>query len=377
MAAEWLAMLAVGLVALPGMAKADLATCSEPCERQAPTRVGLPELSGLAHAALPAVVGILTTEERQERREAEQDLLDRSQAGEPHHGLASGFIIDPQGFILTNAHVIAGASRVQVELGDEEQERLPARIVGRDEPTDVALLKIEAGKKLVALPLGDSDQLRAAEWVMVMGNPFGLSHSVTVGVISHTGRVDIVPQGQDSYPDFIQTDAPINPGSSGGPLVNLRGEVVGIATAINVIGQGIGFAVPINMAKGILQQLRERGRVVRSWMGVSVRDLGRVALGSGGRLVVVTGVVSGGPGAASGLKVGDVIIKFDGRRVASAARLRWYVSTAGVGRSVSLRVRRSGTERSVRVELTEPPRSGEADGAGAGGDALQGVGSGQ
>jgi serine protease Do len=188
-----------------------------------------------------------------------------------------------------------------------------------------------------------------------------------VGVISHMGRTDIAPQGHAGYHDFIQTDASINPGSSGGPIINLHGEVVGIATAINATGQGIGFAVPINMAKGILQQLREQGRVVRSWMGVSVRELKRLALGNGGRHVVVTSVVNGSPAATSGLRVGDVITGFDGQGIPSAARLRWYVSTAGVGRSVSLTVRRSGAERSVRVELGELPLSDEADAADAGG----------
>jgi S1-C subfamily serine protease len=378
MAAVCLGMFAVGLAVLPGLATADSAACPEPRKQHARAAEGLPELTRLAQTALPAVVGILTTEEDRPGPldgDAREYLLDRSRGGGPRHGLASGFIIDPQGFILTNAHVVAGASRIQVELGDDDEERLPARVVGRDEPTDVALLKIDAGRELATLPLGNSDQLQVAEWVMVMSNPFGLTHSVTVGVISHTGRVDIVPQGHDPFPEFIQTDAPINPGSSGGPLVNLHGEVVGIATAINVIGQGIGFAVPINMAKGILQQLRDHGRVVRSWMGVSVRDLGRTALEAGLRLVVVTGVVAGSPGAVSGLRVGDVITGFDGRRVASAARLRWYVSTAGVGRSVSLTVRRSGSERSVRVELAELPRSSDADGAQ--GDSMQGVGSGQ
>jgi serine protease Do len=369
MAREWLALFAVGVVALPRAPAAGSAACSDPRGHDGRARDGLPELSRLAQSALPAVVGILTTQdERPGRPEGDsmKEFLDRFRGEGSRKGLASGFVIDPRGFIITNAHVIEGASRVQVELGDE-QERLPARVVGRDEPSDVALLKVEAGKALAALPLGDSDRLQIAEWVMVVGNPFGLSHSVSVGVISHTGRTDIAPQGHAGYHDFIQTDASINPGSSGGPIINLHGEVVGIATAINATGQGIGFAVPINMAKGILQQLREQGRVVRSWMGVSVRELKRLALGNGGRHVVVTSVVNGSPAATSGLRVGDVITGFDGQGIPSAARLRWYVSTAGVGRSVSLTVRRSGAERSVRVELGELPLSDEADAADAGG----------
>jgi S1-C subfamily serine protease len=366
MARAWLALAAAGLAALPRVPGAAPPASSE---REGRARGGLPELSRLARSALPAVVGVLTTqEERTGPAEGDpmKDLLDRFRGEGVRKGIASGFIIDPQGFIITNAHVLEGASRVQVELGDE-QERLPARVVGRDEPTDVALLKVEAGRTLAALPLGDSDQIQIAEWVMVIGNPFGLAHSVTVGVVSHTGRADIAPQGHDGYHDFIQTDASINPGSSGGPLVNLRGEVVGIATAINATGQGIGFAVPINMAKGILQQLREQGHVVRSWMGVSVRELRHAALEGGGRQVVVTDVVSGGPAASSGLKVGDVITGLDGQHIPSAARLRWYVSTAGVGRKVSLTVRRGGAERSLRVELAELPRPADSGGAEAGG----------
>ena len=366
MARAWLAIFAAGAMALPGAGIAASGAGAEPRKHDARAS-SLPELSRLAQSALPAVVGVLTSQDERPPGAPEGDpmkeFLDRFRGEGLRKGIASGFVIDPQGYIITNAHVIEGASSVQVELGDE-QERLPARVVGRDEPSDVALLKVDTGRPLTALPLGDSDQLQIAEWVMVISNPFGLSHSVTVGVISHTGRADVAPQGHGGYHDFIQTDASINPGSSGGPLINLRGEVVGIATAINATGQGIGFAVPINMAKGILQQLRERGHVVRSWMGVSVRELRHIALGSdGGRQVVVTGVVNGGPAATSGLKVGDVITGFDGQRIPSAARLRWYISTAGVGRSISLTVRRSGAERSVRVLLAELPRSEEAEAA--------------
>ena len=366
MARASLAVVAAALVALPRTPGAASSAAAEPGRREAHGRDGLPELSRLARSALPAVVGVLTSQDEHPgpgEADPMKEFLERFRGEGLRKGIASGFVIDPQGFIITNAHVIEGASRVQVELGDE-QERLPARVVGRDEPSDVALLKIDAGRPLAALPLGDSDRLEIAEWVMVIGNPFGLSHTVTVGIISHTGRADVAPQGHDGYHDFIQTDASINPGSSGGPLVNLRGEVIGIATAINATGQGIGFAVPINMAKGILQQLREHGRVVRSWMGVSVRELRSAPLAQdGGHQVIVTSVVNGGPAAASGLRVGDVITGFDGQRIPSAARLRWYVSTAGVGRSIALTVRRSGAERSVRVELAELPRSFEAKAA--------------
>ncbi len=360
-----LIVVAAVVAALPGIPGAGTPHCTEAQGRRPHGAGGLPELSQLAESVLPSVVGVLTTEgEREAPGDPLKGLLGHFRGDGLRKGIASGFVIHADGLIITNAHVIEGASRVQVELG-EEQERLSARVVGLDVPSDVALLKVEAGRPLAALPLGDSDGLQTAEWVMVVGNPFGLSHSVTVGIVSHTGRVDVAPMGRDGYYDFIQTDAPINPGNSGGPLVNLLGEVVGIATAINATGQGIGFAVPINMAKEILAQLRERGRVVRSWMGLSVRERREAAPGAGGREVVVTEVVNGGPAAASGLRVGDVITGFDGRRFPSAARLRWYVATAGVGRGVSLTVRRDGTERSVRVALGKLPDADEAGGTAA------------
>ncbi|HEY6099862.1 MAG TPA: PDZ domain-containing protein, partial [Anaeromyxobacter sp.] len=192
----------------------------------------------------------------------------------------------------------------------------------------------------------------------VIGSPFGLDHSVTLGIVSHTGRTDISPVGRPGSYDFIQTDASINPGNSGGPLMNLRGEVIGIATAVNATGQGIGFAIPINMAKEIVGQLKDKGRVVRSWLGVAVRETPPKAGEKGG--VVVTEVAGGGPAAAAGVRVGDVITSFEGHDVRSSGRLRWYVSTAGVGREVEVRVRRGGSERSVRVPLAHVPAAEEA-----------------
>ncbi|HYS80211.1 MAG TPA: trypsin-like peptidase domain-containing protein [Anaeromyxobacteraceae bacterium] len=349
---------------------------AEPRETAAHSRSSLPELSRLARTALPAVVGIITTQGAQPSLAPGDPLNEALEQlrGEkaPRRGLASGFIVQADGYILTNAHVVEGVTRVEVELG-EDGERLPARVVGLDEASDVALVKVVAGRRLPTLPLGDSDRVQIAEWVMVMGNPFGLAHTVTVGIVSHTGRSDVVPAGRDGYYDFIQTDASINPGSSGGPILNLRGEVVGIATAINATGQGIGFAVPINMAKEILPQLREHGRVLRSWMGVSVREL-RLGASRGlrGRQVVVTDVVNGSPAATSGLAVGDVITGFDGRGVPSAARLRWYVATAGVGRHVALTVRRGAAEHSVRVALVaEAPGAERTARAPAGGVAAE------
>ncbi len=327
-----------------------------------PARSGLPDLSRVAESVLPAVVSILTTQPGAEAPaggpaggDALKDFFDHFHGDGRRKGLATGFVIHQDGYIVTNAHVVEGAVGVEVEFGEGEQ-RVPARVVGRDEPSDIALLKVDAGRPLPVLTLGDSDTLQLAEWIMVVGNPFGLAQSVTVGIVSHKGRAEVVPSGRDGYYDFIQTDASINPGNSGGPIVNLRGEVIGIATAINATGQGIGFAVPINMAKEILGQLRQHGRVVRSWVGVSVREeKGKLGALSSGRAVVVTSVVAGGPAAAGGLRVGDVITDFDGRHVATAARLRWYVATAGVGRAVALTVRRGDARQSLNVQLGEVP----------------------
>ena len=365
----WLAWCAAGLLACPWGTGAVGPLCAEARAAEPHPRAGFPDLTQVAGAALPAVVGIVTAEREPDPPPAGdplKDLFDHFRSGDgPRKGLATGFLVHPDGFIVTNAHVVESASRIEVMLGDDD-ERLPARVVGRDEASDVALLKVETDHPLPVLPLGDSDRLQIAEWVLVIGNPFGLSHTVTVGVVSHVDRADVAPSSRDGYYDFIQTDASINPGNSGGPLVNLRGEVVGIATAINATGQGIGFAVPINMAKQIVQQLRQHGHVVRSWMGVSVREQ-RPAPQGHKREVVVTDVVRGGPAAEGGLRVGDVITGFDGRQIPSAARLRWYVATAGVGRNVSLTVRRGAAEQAMRVELAELPEAATASNGPMGG----------
>jgi serine protease Do len=362
---RWSAPLVAALLVTEG----GLARADHP-EVRGRAAASLPELGPLAKAVLPAVVGVFTSNEAEKPRSGNSDpMRDLFGKAHPHgarRGLASGFVVDAAGWVLTNAHVVEGARRVEVDLG-EEGGRVPARVVGADALTDVALLKVEAGRALPTVALGDSDRLDIADWVLVVGNPFGLAHTVTLGIVSQVGRSEIAPLGRDGYYDFIQTDASINPGNSGGPLVNLKGEVVGIATAINATGQGIGFAVPINMAKEVLTQLREHGKVVRSWMGVAVRELppehGQRTTTRG---VVVTSVVDGGPAASAGLTPGDVIVGFDGREVPSAARLRWYVASAGVGRRVAVSVRRGSSERAVQVKLVEMPGSEAVAGGGSG-----------
>jgi serine protease Do len=314
---------------------------------------GLPDLTSLATTALPAVVGVVTTQAPPEGVSDAQlrDLFEKLNDG-PRKGIGSGFVIHRDGCVVTNAHVVEGAESVDVDLGGGEPP-LRARVVGADSESDIALLKVTARRPLSVIPLGDSDRLAVAEWVLVIGSPFGLDHSVTLGIVSHIGRSDISPVGRPGTYDFIQTDASINPGNSGGPVLNLRGEVVAIATAVNATGQGIGFAVPINMAKEILGQLRDKGRVDRSWLGIAVRSPEPGERSDG---VVVTEVTAGGPAESAGLVPGDVITGFAGREVHTPAKLRWYASTAGVGRRVEVRVRRGeGPERAVRVSLAAPP----------------------
>ncbi|GIX46403.1 MAG: hypothetical protein KatS3mg131_0614 [Candidatus Tectimicrobiota bacterium] len=230
----------------------------------------------------------------------------------PHarQSLGSGFVIHPSGLILTNDHVIEGAEAIKVILQDERQ--LEARILGRDPKTDLALLQVEPADPLPAVVLGDSDALRIGEWVMAIGNPFGLSHTVTVGIVSAKGRVI----GAGQYDDFIQTDASINPGNSGGPLFNIRGQVVGINTAIIAGGTGIGFAIPINLAKEIVPQLYRSGKVTRGWLGVMIQkitpELAQALSLEEAHGALVTEVVADSPAAQAGIERGDIIVAFDG-----------------------------------------------------------------
>ncbi len=273
--------------------------------------------------------------------------------------LGTGFIIDRDGWILTNNHVVDGADDIRVTLLDGRS--YDAEVKGRDPKTDIALIKIEPEDGLPAARLGDSDALAVGEWVMAIGNPFGLGHTVTVGVVSAKDRTI----GAGPYDAFIQTDASINPGNSGGPLISTRGEVVGINSAIVAAGQGIGFAIPVNIAKGIVEQLRETGTVTRGWLGVQIQALTpelREKLGApaeGGALVA--GVVKGDPAEKGGIKVGDIVVEFDGRGVRSDRDLVAIVGGTAPGQTVKLRVLRDGKEKGLEVRLAR--RSDDEDGA--------------
>lgn len=280
-------------------------------------------------------------------------------------GLGTGFVIDPGGVILTNNHVVNGAQAVEVKLSDERT--FPAKVVGTDAPTDIAVVRIDA-RDLRPLPLGDSDAIEVGDWAVAIGNPFGLSHTVSAGIISAKGRTkNDVPLDPAGYYDFLQTDASINPGNSGGPLLNLKGEVVGMNSAIRGGGaQGIGFAIPINMIKQLLPVLLRDGHLTRSALGVNIKDVRelsheeRQAVGlADGEVVngaVIDYVGPGGPADKAGLTAGDIIVAFDGTPIEHSAKLQWLASTTGVGRNVTLRVRREGKAFDLPVTLGQLPQ---------------------
>ncbi|MFN7131223.1 MAG: trypsin-like peptidase domain-containing protein [Myxococcales bacterium] len=338
--------------------------------QDAPARKGqklqtLPDFTRLAHDAMGAVVSISTLQPT-EGDESLKDLLGEAR-DESQKGIGSGFFVRPDGYIVTNAHVVENATEILVSVQRNGRlEEYPARVIGSDAPTDVALLKVESDRPFPTLPLGDSDKLMVAEWVAAIGNPFGLSHSVTVGVVSFKGRTDVTPAGREGYYDYIQTDASINPGNSGGPLLDSHGAVIGIANAVNASGQGIGFAIPINMAKQVLEPLMRNGQVQRSWLGITVQDItpevARV-LGLPGAVtgVVVSDVVEGSPGHKAGLQVGDLITEFNGQQVNDAHRLRWLASIGGVGTDIPLVARRGGKTAKFHATLAALPNAAPAE----------------
>ena len=323
-------------------------------------KVGPLSFAPVAKSADPSVVTIYTIGDE------EPGLLGRRRA-RTAKGLGTGFIVEKDGVIVTNNHVIEGADEILVQLSDER--RLPARVAGRDPRTDIAVVRAEGAKDLPALPLGDSDSLEVGDWVVAIGNPFGLSHTVSAGIVSAKGRGrDDVPLDPSGYYNFIQTDASINPGNSGGPLLDLRGRVVGMNTAIRGGGaQGIGFAIPINMVKQLLPPLLRDGRVTRSALGVRIRDVRDLSPEDKAQLklgdekgAVVDFVEPNGPSDRAKLEPGDVIIGFDGKGVERGSALQWMASTAGVGKAVPLRVVRQGKTFDVTVtlgELKEPKRT--------------------
>ena len=284
--------------------------------------------------------------------------------------LGSGFILNGEGYILTNNHVVKDAADILVTLSDGRQFK--ADVVGKDALTDVALIRLgKPPKDLATVVLGDSDALRQGDFVLALGSPLGLRDTATFGMVSAKHRTQI-SQGTGTYDDFIQTDAAINPGNSGGPLFNMRGEVVGINTAIvrPDIGQGIGFAVPITLAKSILPQLREKGKVTRGFMGVQVSDLSpdlaqAFSLPANTKGALVQSVVARGPAAKAGVEAGDLVVALNGKAVESASELTRSVALVPPGQSVSLTVLRKGDKKQISFKVAQRP---EDEGVAARGD---------
>jgi serine protease Do len=336
-----------------------------------PGSLGVPlSFTDIATRAMPAVVNIST---RQRAAPwplpgpfGEEDPLDeffRRYFGEKQppaerQSLGSGFIISTDGYIVTNNHVIANSKQITVRLARPHDEEYEATVVGFDELTDLALIKIAARRALPTIPLGRSGDLRIGEWVIAIGNPFGLDQTVTAGIVSAKGRVI----GAGPYDDFIQTDASINPGNSGGPLLNLRGEVVGVNSAIlsraggNI---GIGFAIPIDLVNSIIAQLKATGKVTRGWLGVAVqavtRDIARLFSLAEPKGALITEVAKGGPAEVAGIRPGDIIVIFNGIRIKESHELPAIVARSRVGERVKVDVHRDGRERTFTVTIGELP----------------------
>jgi serine protease Do len=328
----------------------------------------LPSFADLVEQVAPAVVNISTVtvvrvpgtpwhffghEEEGQFREFFRrffgDIPDRELR---QRSLGSGFLIDAEGHIITNNHVVARAEEIVVRMADGREFK--ANVIGRDPRTDIALIKISPPVVgLPFLPFGDSDRIRVGDWVLAIGNPFGLEHTVTKGIISATGRVI----GAGPYDNFLQTDTPINPGNSGGPLINLRGEAIGINAAIIPAGQGIGFAIPSNMAEAIIKQLKDKGRVIRGWIGVSVQTITPEIMKHFGlkdpKGALIVEVMPRGPADRAGIKRGDVIIMFDGREIEKIGDLTRFVAETYIGKSVDVKVIRDRREINLKVTVVE------------------------
>jgi serine protease Do len=277
----------------------------------------------------------------------------------PQRSLGSGVIVDPSGIALTNAHVVERASEIEVITLDGNKHR--AKVVGMDKKTDLAVLRLDDGKtKFPHARLGDSDKIQVGDWVIAVGSPFGLQATVTAGIISAKAR----QIGAGPFDDFLQTDAAINPGNSGGPLVNMQGEVVGINTAIVATGQGIGFAIPSNMARKIYTELQAKGKVTRGWLGVSIQPLSPELAKSFGakdtRGVLISDVVPESPAAKAGIQPGDILLEFDGKKTDGPGDLQRAVGLAAPGNSAKMKVWRDQGEKTLEVRIGEAPDEREA-----------------
>ena len=374
---------------------ASLCLLAASCSKAPETQVKLPDFADLVEAVSPSVVNISTVPRAAEvaaategdkpapeaggekpstenmpdwmKKFLEQHSQDATPEGAPadpnaeeepldtQESLGSGFVLWKDGYIITNAHVVKDAKDVLVRLSDRRE--LPAEVIGLDEPSDIALLKIDA-KDLPAVTLGDVGKLRVGQWVMAIGSPFGFDYSVTAGIVSAKGRNLFTEQ----YVPFIQTDAAINPGNSGGPLFNLKGEVIGVNSQIySQTGgnSGIAFAIPMDVALKVAQQLKEKGKVTRGWLGVEVQELTRDLTKSFGLTksegALVARVVPGSPAEQAGVKAGDVILAFNDVALPSSRELPPMVGSLDPGSSIPLKILRDGKQIVIKVEIGELP----------------------
>jgi len=371
----------VGILALVILSRAavgePLWTTLEEGKRKQPVSITNETFLKLAKKLKPAVVNISTTMVLKEKpspspfgeRDPYREFWEKFFGGEiprerETRSLGSGVIINKAGYIVTNNHVVENAKEITITLHNGKDYQ--AEVVGLDKKTDLALIKIEAEEDLPVVPLGDSDKLGVGEWVLAIGNPFGLAETVTAGIVSAKGRVI----GAGPYDDFIQTDASINPGNSGGPLFNFWGEVVGINSAIlspTGASVGIGFAIPVNTAKQVLPQLKEKGRVTRGWLGVNIQAVTPQLAESfglkGKKGALVSQVFKGGPAEKAGIKQGDIILEFDDKEISNLRDLPRIVASTPVGKNVTIMVFRNGTTiplRATVAEMEEPTEIAKA-----------------
>lgn len=364
-----------GMLLAAGLDITEDTTASSP----SPTAIVPGSFTEIAEAVSPAVVNIRTEKVIKRTGPAfrhfqgpfskddpfhdffERFFGDRRQKEFKQRSLGSGFIIDKEGHIVTNNHVVENADKIKIKLKNGKEYN--AEIVGRDQKTDIALLKAKGLKGFQVARLSDSDDVKVGEWVVAIGSPFGLEHTVTAGIVSAKGRVI----GSGPYDDFIQTDASINPGNSGGPLVNMKGEVVGINTAIVSRGGGnvgIGFAIPVNLARGIIEQLKASGVVTRGWLGVSIQDLTPELADyygvKDGKGALIGEVFKGDPADKAGIRAKDVIIAVDGKKIESSRDLSRAIAETSVGKKVTLGVLREGKERTFSVKIVKRTDEKEA-----------------
>jgi len=306
----------------------------------------------VAEDVTPSVVNISTylASEDTEGQIPDDSFHERVPRSEKSVG--SGVIVSADGYIITNAHVVMDATDITVKLSDKSE--LPGELIGADAKTDIAVIKISTGEKLHPATLGDSSKLKIGQWAIAIGNPFGLDRTVTVGVVSGIGREDV---GVAQYENFIQTDASINPGNSGGPLLNSAGEVIGINTAIMSAGQGISFAIPIDMVREISTKLIEKGEVVRGWLGVGIQDLTReLAAGLNVNVkdgVLVNRVYEGSPAESAKFRQGDIVLEYGGLKITEVHQLQSIVAATEVGKLVEVKIMRSGKPMTINVKIGE------------------------